>query len=334
MPAAKQSTTKIEKSAPQTQRALTLETLRVVLLAGGVGGAKLAHGLAAQLPPQNLTIIVNTGDDFQHWGLTICPDLDTVVYTLAELANPETGWGRANESWRVLDEVKRLGGPDWFRLGDLDLALHLSRNHALVNGVSLTEFTRQLCQQLGVGPAVLPMSDRPSPTFIETADGLLPFQDWFVRRQWQPAVRAVQLPEDSRATYQVLRALEQADVVIFAPSNPFVSIDPILNVYPIRSMITDLPELTLAVSPIIAGQALKGPAAKMMQEMDMPVTAVAIADYYHHLIDAFIYDRQDHVEWPDPTFPHCRLNTIMQTPADRSRFAGELLQFALELLHE
>jgi LPPG:FO 2-phospho-L-lactate transferase len=329
MPAAKQSTTKLETRA---QRALTLETARVVLLAGGVGGAKLAHGLAAQLPPQNLTIIVNTGDDFQHWGLTICPDLDTIVYTLAGLANPETGWGRAEESWRVLDEVKRLGGPDWFRLGDLDLALHLSRNHALANGVSLTEFTRQLCAQLGVAPTVLPMSDRPSPTFIETDDGLLPFQDWFARQRWQPVARAIHLPEDTRASYQVLRTLEQADIVIFAPSNPFVSLDPILNVYPLRAMITDLPELTLAVSPIVAGQALKGPAAKMMREMGMPVTAVAIADYYQDLIDAFVYDIEDDTDWPDPAFPHRRLHTIMRAPADRAHFAGELLQFALELL--
>jgi LPPG:FO 2-phospho-L-lactate transferase len=322
-----------QSPANQEKEALSLERMRVVLLAGGVGGAKLAQGLAAHLPPQNLTVIVNTGDDFQHWGLTICPDLDTVVYTLAGLANPETGWGRAGESWRVLEEAGRLGAPDWFRLGDLDIALHLSRNHALSNGVSLTEFTRQLCERLGVGPAVLPMSDRPAATLIETADGsLLPFQDWFVREKWQPVVRQVHLPDDARASFQALRALEQADLVIFAPSNPFVSLDPILRVYPIREMITDLPELTLAVSPIIAGEAVKGPAAKMMREMGMPVTAVAIADYYRDLLDAFVYDIQDDSAWPDPTFPHRRLDTMMTAPADRSRFARELLQFALELL--
>jgi len=328
MPAVKQSMIEQQKEAAK------LASLRVVLLAGGVGGAKLAHGLAAHLRPENYTIIVNNGDDFQHWGLTICPDLDTVVYTLASVANPETGWGRADESWRVLGEVERLGGPTWFRLGDLDLALHLSRNHALTNGVSLTEFTCELTGRLGIGPTILPMCDRPAPTLIETDDGLLSFQDWFVRQQWQPPVRRVQLPEDVRASNQVLRALEQADVVIFAPSNPFVSLDPILNVYPLRAMITDLPELTLAVSPIIAGQAVKGPAAKMMQEMGLPVTAVAVADYYRDLIDAFVYDVQDDTAWPDPIFPYRRLNTMMYTPTDRIHFAGELLQFALELLDQ
>ena len=249
---------------------------RVVCLAGGVGGAKLADGLARILPPENLTVIVNTGDDFRHFGLTICPDLDTVMYTLGEVANPETGWGRAGESRRAIDEVGRLGGPDWFSLGDLDLATHLTRTHWLDSGETLTAVTRRLCSGFGIRHAVLPMTDQPAPTLIETETGeVLPFQRWFVRERWQPAVRRVVLPEDVRATQAVVRALESADVVVIAPSNPFVSIDPILNVYPIRALIEDVPQAVVAVSPIVAGRAVKGPAAKMMVE---PPTLVGILD--------------------------------------------------------
>jgi LPPG:FO 2-phospho-L-lactate transferase len=246
----------------------TFSDLNIVCLAGGVGGAKLADGLAQFVPPEQLTIIVNTGDDFVHCGLTICPDLDTVLYTLANVANTETGWGRARESWRILGEVAQLGGPDWFRLGDLDLALHLTRSHLLHEGQSLTAVTRHLCHQLNIRAEVLPMCDRPAPTLIETADGLLPFQTWFVKEKWQPAVQKIHLPDDVRATSHVMHRLETADLVLIAPSNPFVSIDPILNVYPIREMVADLPQAVIAVSPIVAGKALKGPAAKLIRRPD------------------------------------------------------------------
>ena len=266
----------------------------VVILAGGVGGARMADGFAQQLPLANLTVVVNTGDDFEHLGLTICPDLDTVCYMLAGLANPATGWGLRDDSWRAIEQVARLGGPAWFRLGDLDLATHLVRTHLLKQGERLTAVTRHLCAQWGIQPSVLPMTKRP--TLIVTDEGVLPFQHWFVERQWQPAVREVLLPDDVRASGAVIAALEKADVVVLAPSNPFVSLDPILNVYPIRAMIMDVPEVVVAVSPIVGGVAIKGPAAKMLQERGLPVSPQAIVDYYGDLIDVFVYDRQDQAQ--------------------------------------
>jgi LPPG:FO 2-phospho-L-lactate transferase len=316
----------------------TFSDLNIVCLAGGVGGAKLADGLAQFVPPEQLTIIVNTGDDFVHCGLTICPDLDTVLYTLANVANTETGWGRARESWRILGEVAQLGGPDWFRLGDLDLALHLTRSHLLHEGQSLTAVTRHLCHQLNIRAEVLPMCDRPAPTLIETADGLLPFQTWFVKEKWQPAVQKIHLPDDVRATSHVMHRLETADLVLIAPSNPFVSIDPILNVYPIREMVADLPQAVIAVSPIVAGKALKGPAAKLIQERGLPVTAQAVADYYGDLIDGFVYDQQDppgsvKTDGLQANGLHTlRLDTIMHNAADRRRVAEAVLLFARSVI--
>lgn len=302
----------------------------VVCLAGGVGGAKLADGLARILPPENLTVIVNTGDDFQHLGLTVCPDLDTVVYTLAEVANVETGWGRAGESWRTMGAVKELGGADWFRLGDLDLATHLTRTQMLAEGETLTAVTRHLCRQLGIKTAVLPMSNQPAPTLIETDDGVLPFQNWFVQKQWQPVVRHIQLPNDVRASLPVMSALEKADFVLIAPSNPFVSVDPILNTYPIRALLTDLPRAIVAVSPIVGGNAVKGPAAKLLRERGMEVSATAVANYYGDLLDGFVYDQVDantvHLDMPT----RC-LDTMMHTAADRARLAREMMGFAVAL---
>lgn len=298
----------------------------VVCLAGGVGGAKLAEGLAQILPPGALTVIVNTGDDFQHLGLTICPDLDTVAYTLGGVANSETGWGRAGESWRTIEEVTRLGGPGWFRLGDLDLAMHLVRTQMLAQGKGLTAVTRRLCQSLEIESDILPMSDQPAPTQIDTGDDVLPFQTWFVREQWRPPVKEVLLPEDVRATPAVMNRLENADYVIIAPSNPFVSVAPILNVYPIRAMIMDLPRAVLAVSPIIGGEAVKGPAAKMMGEMGLPVTAAAVAEHYGPLIDGFVHEETDQVTGDN--LATLGTQTLMRTAADRRRLAAETLAFA------
>jgi LPPG:FO 2-phospho-L-lactate transferase len=305
---------------------------KVVVLAGGVGGARMADGFAQCLPGENLTIIVNTGDDFQHMGLTICPDLDTVMYTLAGVANSETGWGRSRESWRTIEEVERLGGPVWFRLGDLDLALHLTRTHLLQEGYKLSAVTRQLCERLGVAPTVLPMSDQPAPTLLATDGGVLAFQEWFVARQWQPAVSQVLLPEDVRAPGAVIAALEQAELVVLAPSNPFVSIDPILNVYPIRAMISDLPEAVVAVSPIVGGAALKGPAAKMLRERELPVSPQGIIVYYSDLVDIFVYDRQDEGQVTAPEHELLCTDTIMGDRAGRARLAQEILAFTEEQL--
>ena len=308
-----------------------LNNKNIVILAGGVGGAKLADGMAQIAPAGNLTVIVNTGDDFRHFGLAICPDIDTVTYTLAGEANPETGWGRAGETWRTIEEVKQLGGPDWFRLGDLDLAAHLTRTHLLRQGQTLTQATDHLRRHLGTQRSILPMSDDPAPTLIETDDGILSFQEWFVERRWQPAVRAVRLPDDARATPQVMAALEKADLVIIAPSNPFVSIDPILNVYPIRAMIIDLPELVIAVSPIIGGEAVKGPAAKMMREMQLPVSPQSVADHYGDLIDVFVYDVTDKGRLSTGRHDLLCTDTLMRDRADRERLAQEIVNYSMEL---
>ncbi|MFN2189201.1 MAG: 2-phospho-L-lactate transferase [Candidatus Promineifilaceae bacterium] len=309
-----------------------LKRYRVVVLAGGVGGAKLAEGISQHVPPENLTIIGNTGDDFTHLGLKICPDLDTVMYMLAGVHNPETGWGRDDESWRVMSGVKELGGPDWFSLGDLDLSTHLIRSHLLAAGKSLTETTAFLCEKFNVGPKLLPMSDQLAPTIIDTDEGALAFQSWFVEKKWEPTANKVLLPEDVRATAQVVAALTEAEIVIIAPSNPFVSIDPILNVYPIRSMVKDLPKIVVAVTPIIAGEAVKGPAAKMMREMGLPVSASTIAEYYDGLIDLFIYDERDEQQPYLPDLETMQTDTLMKNQEERGRLAHDILSYVLELL--
>jgi LPPG:FO 2-phospho-L-lactate transferase len=291
----------------------------------------LADGLAQVIPPEHLTVIVNTGDDFQHLGLTICPDLDTVTYTLGQVANLQTGWGRQGESWVTIEELGRLGGPSWFNLGDLDLATHLFRSHQLAAGETLTAVTRHLCTRFDIQPRLLPMSDQPAPTMIDTRDGLLPFQTWFVKERWQPVVRAVCLPEDVRATPAVMHALEYADYVIIAPSNPFVSIDPILNVYPIREMIMDLPRAVVAVTPIVGGKAIKGPAAKMMAEMGLPVNAAAVAHHYGTLLDGFVLDQQDAQQAADFEVETLVCDTIMADGQKRAHLASAVLSFALEI---
>lgn len=320
------------------KRQSTIHDLKVVLLAGGVGGAKLADGVAQVVPPDNLTIVVNTGDDFKHLGLVICPDLDTVMYNLAGVDNPETGWGRQGDSWRTIAEVGRLGGPDWFKLGDLDLALHLTRSHLLAKGCTLTEATRLFCDHFGIKAQLLPMTDQPAPTIIACEEGLLPFQNWFVERHWRPAVWEVRLPEDVRTTSQVALAIERTDLILIAPSNPFVSIDPILNVYPIRAMVSDLPKLVVAVSPIIAGKAVKGPAAKMMGEMGMEVSSATIAGYYGDLIDVFVFDRRDSAllkkEGSIKDLVTFQTDTIMHDRQDRRHLALQILDFSMELLNK
>lgn len=306
--------------------------MNIVLLAGGVGGAKLAQGLAALLPPEQLTIIVNTGDDFTHLGLPISPDLDTVMYTLAGIANRETGWGRADESWRTISEVTRLGGPDWFRLGDLDLATHLTRAHVLQDGGHLTQATQQLCQHFGVRCPLLPMSNQPAPTLVETDEGVLPFQTWFVQKRWQPAVKRIILPENAQASRSVILALQKADLILIAPSNPYVSINPILNVYPVRESLADAPGAVVAVTPIIAGEAVKGPAAKMMAEMGIPVTQESIVLFYEGLIDGFVFDERDQGALDHLDIPQLCTQTWMQADEDRRRLAQEVLTFAQSLL--
>jgi LPPG:FO 2-phospho-L-lactate transferase len=267
--------------------------LKVAALAGGVGGAKLLDGLASVLPADHLTAVVNTGDDFDHLGLRICPDLDTVLYTLAGLANPQTGWGRANETWGFLETLKSMGGEDWFRLGDKDLAIHVLRTQALHQGVPLSRFTGQISADLGVTISILPMSDDPIPTIVESDEGDLPFQVYFVAKRCEPKVRGFRFEgaERARPAPGVLDALMQADVIVLCPSNPWVSLDPILAVPGVRQAVAARP--VIGVSPIVGGRAIKGPAAKMFRELGLKAEALAVAEHFKDVLGALVIDKQD-----------------------------------------
>ena len=269
----------------------------IVALAGGVGGARLAVGLAALLPPEGLTIVVNTGDDFEHLGFSISPDLDTVMYTLAGIADPERGWGRAEETWSFMDALGQLGGETWFRLGDRDLAVHAMRTRALRDGEPLSEVTRALARRLGVKHAIVPMSDEPVRTFVVTDTGELPFQDYFVRRRCEPVVTGFRFAGAERARPPAaLRALMESndvEALVVCPSNPYISIGPMLAVNEIRAWLEARRFPVVGVSPIIGGQAVKGPAAKMMRELGMDASALGIARHYAALVDAWVIDEQD-----------------------------------------
>lgn len=311
------------------------DQIKTVALAGGVGGARLADGLAQALPPENLTVIVNTGDDFEHLGLYICPDLDTVCYTLAGLANPATGWGRADETWRALETVSILGGPTWFRLGDQDLGLHLERTRRRRLGQPLSQIVQQFCQALGIGPKILPMSDDFTPTWVYTIEGEMPFQEYFVRRQCQPIVTGFHFQGAAEAfpAPGVLEAIHQADLVVFCPSNPWVSIDPILSIPGMRAAVATRP--VVAVSPIIGGQTVKGPAAKMFTELGIPPSATAVACHYAGLLNGFVIDQADsglEEEIQQLGMKTRVTDAIMKTPLDRARLAKEVIDFGIEFI--
>lgn len=269
----------------------------IVALAGGVGGARLAVGLARELSPQKLAIVVNTGDDFEHHGLTICPDIDTVVYTLAGLNNPRTGWGRVDESWNFMQALGALGGETWFNLGDRDLAMHVLRGDALRNGESLSSITRRLAQRLGVRHRVIPMSDAPVRTRVKTARGTIAFQDYFVRRQCRPRVTGFEFAGASKARVphelERIMASGRVSAVVICPSNPYVSVAPIVAVPAIRRWLRGRSFPVVAVSPIVGGAAIKGPAAKMMRELGADVSCDGVVGHYGRLVDAWVIDRAD-----------------------------------------
>jgi len=307
---------------------------KVVALAGGVGGAKLADGLARRLPAQDLTVIVNTGDDFDHLGLKICPDLDTVCYTLSGLANPVTGWGQANESWNALESLTALGGPAWFRLGDRDLGTHLERTRRLRQSQTLSQITKDFCLAWGLHLTVLPMSDDAIPTWVYTEEGELPFQEYFVRRQCQPKVRGFRFEgvEIAHPAPGVLEAINSAGLVVLCPSNPWVSIDPILSIPGIRTALND--KNVVAVSPIIDGETVKGPAAKMYSELGIQPSAAAVARHYQGLLSGFIIDSRDHSRAAEIESLGMRVlvtATLMKTSDDRRRLAQEVVEFGLQL---
>lgn len=308
---------------------MALRPEHVVALVGGVGGAKLAAGLVRILPPEQLTIVVNTGDDFWHYGLRICPDLDTVMYTLGGLVDPVNGWGVAGDTTALLDALKRYGEDAWFRLGDQDVATHLLRSEALRNGERLTEATRQLTNKLGILHPLLPMTDAPVETMIDTVEyGELPFQTYFVRYRWQPTMKALRYAgaDHAEASPEVIAALENADAILIAPSNPWLSLAPMLAVKPFRELLLEKNVPRVAVSPIVAGTAIKGPAAKLMAELGYDVSPRSVADFYGDLISGFVYDIQDSnlKISGKKTF---MTDTIMRDQADRERLAGQILDW-------
>lgn len=311
--------------------------MRICALAGGVGGAKLVDGLAAILPPSQLSVVVNTGDDFEYLGLQISPDLDTVCYTLAGIANPTTGWGQQDERWVTYNALASLGGPDWFRLGDRDLATHLFRTEALRTGQTLSAVTNALCDVWGITHPVFPMSDDPVRTHVQTKAGQdLGFQEYFVHQACEPAVQGFEFrgAEKAQPLPEALEALNAADLIVIAPSNPWVSIGPILAVPGYQDLIQRKP--TLAVSPIVGGRALKGPAAKMYRELGIAPSATAVAAQYRDFLTGFVFDKQDADELDK--IERWRIislvtDTVMKAKSDRIRLAEEILQFGDSVLN-
>lgn len=300
--------------------------MKVVALAGGVGGARLAHGLA--LAGVDLTVIVNTGDDFTHLGLRVCPDLDTVTYTLAGIANREQGWGVADETTAAMEQLRRLGGEDWFLLGDRDLALHILRTVRLARGEALSVITADVAARLGVRARILPMTDDPVATIVQTPRGELAFQDWFVRLRADAPVTGFRFDgiEGARPGPGVAEALAAADVVVLCPSNPYVSLDPILSVPGLRAAIPDVP--VIAVSPIIGGQAVKGPAARLLRDLGTEVSPVGIADHFGGLLSGMVIDHADAALATRLGMPVRVTKSLMRTDADRQALARACLKLA------
>ena len=310
--------------------------MRVCALAGGVGGAKLAAGLQAALSPGDLSVVVNTADDFDLWGLRVCPDLDTVMYTLAGLANSETGWGVADESFAALAMISAYGEDTWFKLGDRDLATHILRTERLGADVRLTEVTAGLAAALGVQSVLLPMCDEPVSTALKTRAGWLDFQEYFVRRGQRDEVWGVELRgiEDAHVPAEVSDVISEAQAIVFCPSNPVVSIGPILAVPKMRKLLASSPAPKVAVSPIVGGRALKGPADKMLLSLGHEVSAAGVARMYAGLVDAMVVDRVDGGEEDAISglgMDVLVTDAVMRGGADRERLAREVVRFCSRL---
>lgn len=315
------------------------ERRRILALAGGVGGGKLARGLTAVLPPQSLAIVVNTADDFVHLGLHISPDIDSVLYALADLNDPKRGWGIAGESWSFMSALERLGAETWFKLGDRDLATHVLRTQMLAQGRKASDVTAELAQRLGLAHKVAPMSDDPVRSVVETDEGALAFQDYFVRRQCQPVFRDVRFEgaETAEPSTTLRAALAQADAIVITPSNPFVSIDPILALRGVAEALARWQGPIVAVSPIVGGDAVKGPLAKMLRERGLEPSALAIARHYGRLVDGWVIDQKDRASATAIEALGCRVHvcdTMMRTLDDKIRLAHETLDFAHALAPE
>jgi LPPG:FO 2-phospho-L-lactate transferase len=307
----------------------------IIALSGGVGGAKLALGLARIMPPEQLTVVVNTGDDFEHLGLSISPDIDTVTYTLAGVANRELGWGRQDETWSFMDTMEALGGDTWFRLGDRDIALHVERTRRLNEGEKLSAVTADFCRRLGIKSHVVPMSDDPVRTRLRTDEGWLDFQEYFVHRRCEPVVHELlfQGAGAARAHPDFLAALSNPalQAIVICPSNPFISVEPILAIPGVRQAMIDSPVPIIAVSPIIAGQAVKGPTAKMMKELGLDPSAGTVAHRYHDLLDGYVIDHADMSEVVSIDARVTLAQTLMRTMEDREALARTVLDAAAVL---
>jgi len=304
----------------------------VLALSGGIGGAKLALGLYRVLPPGSLTVVANTGDDFEHLGLSISPDIDTLLYTLSGLANPELGWGRRDETWTFMKALGDLGGETWFNLGDGDLATHVERTRRLAASESLSQITDNFRQRLGISARLLPMSDDRVRTRLRTAEGWLDFQDYFVRLRCVPVIGEIAFAgaDKARPHPAFLRALADGNLraVVICPSNPFISIDPILSLPGVREALRSCSAPVIAVSPIVGGKAVKGPTAKMMTELGLPVDAAAAARYYGDFLDLYVADEMDAGEAGDLGLPVTFARTLMLSLEDREALALVVLKAA------
>jgi LPPG:FO 2-phospho-L-lactate transferase len=300
--------------------------MKVVLLSGGVGGARFARGLVAAIEPSQVTVVGNVGDDLEVLGLAVSPDLDSIVYALAGLNDEDRGWGRADESWHALETVSSLGGEDWFRLGDRDLGLHLVRTQALRAGEPLSTITARIAQRLGIQARILPATDDSLQTWIDTPAGSFPFQDWFVARGHRDEVDGVRFVGEVTPAPGVLDALAAADAILIAPSNPFVSIWPILAVSAIRAALAARRVPCVAVSPIVGGRSVKGPADRMLTRLRGGTTPAHVASCYEGLIDALVVDEAD------PTGPlavrSVVTSTLMTDLAASRRLAETVLEAA------
>jgi LPPG:FO 2-phospho-L-lactate transferase len=310
----------------------------ILALAGGVGGAKLAHGLSMRLPAEKLQIVVNTGDDFNHLGLHISPDVDTVMYWLAGVNDRTRGWGLADESWNFMAALEKLGGPGWFKLGDRDLATHIERTRRLNGGESLSQVTRFLCERLGLRHLVAQMTDRPVRTIVHTNEGELEFQHYFVRRQCEPRVIRLEYKgageADPSPAFEAALARDDLEAIVICPSNPMLSIEPILALRGVRAKIERQRAPVVAVSPIVGGQAIKGPAAKILRELGHEPSAFEVARYYADLIDGIVIDEIDAAL--RPTIEKLNMNvavanTVMKGPDDQAKLANDVIDFAATL---
>lgn len=309
--------------------------MKIVALAGGVGGAKLVWGLAQTIKPTDFSVVVNTGDDFDHLGLRICPDIDTVCYTLAGIANPETGWGQKNDTLEALKVIEKLGGPDWFQLGDKDLGTHLVRTTRLRAGEPLSAIVADFSRRWGSETRVFPMTDDDVRTKVVTQNGeVLEFQEYFVKHQCRRTVKGFRFEHaaNARPAPGVLEAINGADCVVICPSNPWVSIDPILSIPGVREAVEN--KIVISISPIIGGKAVKGPAAKMYQEMGITPSALAVAKHYGSLLTGFVLDCVDQEQ--KPAIERCGImtyttNTIMKDLEARKILAEETIKFCQEL---